>query len=190
MALCDILIDANIQAKCDNPFYGGYKPIGWIINKDDIEEFEKEGNILNALTLKEGKQSYQIQSVGTQPTATTQTFVKGNYYNKWNIVVNVALLDHGADIIESIITPMSSGARFVVILEHQYTEQGGGENKPMFEVFGLAKGLQLQDGASREEYNEDLNGGWNLPLEENGAPTPSYFINNRTIVDGLKTPAI
>ena len=189
MALCDILLDANIQAKCDNPFFGGYTQKGWIINKDDIEEYEREGNKIASLSLKSGAKAYQIQSIGSQPTATTQTFVKGNYYNKWNVVVTLALLDHGAQVIDDIITPMASGSRFVVILEHQYKEQGGGELKPMLEVFGLAKGLQLQDGASREEYNEELNGGWNLPLEEVGAPTPSYFIN-KSVVENLLTPIV
>ena len=181
MALCDILLNANIQAKCKDPFYGTYKQEGWIINKSDIASYELDADGVNvsSLTLKSGAMAYKIQSTGQQPTATTQTFVKGNYYNKWNVVVNVAVVDHGAEIIRDIIRPLQSSSKFVVILEHEYQN--------MCEVFGLAKGLSLQDGASREEYNEDLNGGWNLPLEENGSPMPSYFID-KSIVEGLQTP--
>lgn len=187
MALCDILIDANIQASCDNPMYGGYEQTGWIINKSDIVSHTITEGAVTAITLREGAMSYQIQSTGGQPTPTTQTFVKGNFVNKWNNVVTMALLDNGPEAYKNVIRPMASGAKFVIILEHSRKTESG---EPLFEIFGLSKGLTLQDGASREEYNEDLGGGWNLPLEEIGAPTPSYFITDRSIVDDLRTPAV
>lgn len=187
MALCDILIDQNIQANCDNPMYGGYEQIGWIINKSEIASTTIENGTLTAISLKNGAKAYQIQSNGTQPTPTTQTFVKGNYYNKFNNVVTMAFLDNGVNAYNNVIKPMASGAKFVVILEHS---RKNADDTPLFEVFGLSKGLTLQDGASREEYNEDLGGGWNLPLEENGAPTPSYFITDKSIVEGLQTPEV
>lgn len=187
MALCDILIDANIQASCDNPMFGGYEQMGWIINKSDIASTTIEEGVVSAITLKKGAKAYSIQSNGAQPTPTTQTFVKGNYYNKWNNVVTMTLLDNGVDAYNKVIKPMASGAKFVVVLEHSRKQEDG---TPLLEVFGLSKGLQLQDGANREEYNEDLGGGWNLPLEENGAPTPSYFITEKSIVEALLTPAV
>jgi hypothetical protein len=168
------------MAQCEDPFFCGYKQTGYIINKDDIKDYDIEDAFITLLNLKEGAKVYKIQSTGTQPTATTQTFVRGTYYNKWNNVVNIAVVDHGADILNNVIRPMQSGAKFVVVLQHEH----GGQ----YEVFGLAKGLQLQDGASREEYNEELNGGWNLPLEENGAPMPSYFFEDNTIFEELLTP--
>lgn len=187
MALCDILIDANIQADCDNPMFGGYEQTGWIINKSDILTTSITEGVVASINMKPGTNAYQIQSTGQQPTPTTQTFVKGNYYNKWNNVVTIALLDNSPEAYNNIIKPMASGAKFVVILEHSRKSADG---SPLFEVFGLSKGLTLQDGASREEYNEDLGGGWNLPLEENGAPTPSYFITDKSLIDDLKTPAV
>lgn len=187
MALCDILIDANIQASCENPMFGGYEQLGWIINKSDVATTTIEEGVVSAISLKEGAKAYQIQSMGGQPTPTTQTFVKGNFANKWNNVVTMTLLDNGVEAYNNVIKPMASGAKFVVILEHSRRNADG---TPLFEVFGLSKGLTLQDGASREEYNEDLGGGWNLPLEENGAPTPSYFITDKSLVEGLETPAV
>ena len=195
MALCEQLLNANIQSDCDNPMFGGYKPIGWIINKDDILSFATGKNdfpsvSVTSIALKEGAQAYKIQSIGSQPTATTQTFVKGTYYNTWTNVVNIALLDHGGHVVQDIITPMASGAKFVVILEHERTERNENDTFPAFEIFGLDKGLSLQDGASREEYGEDLKGGWMLPLEETDAPRPSHFCFDRELIEGLETPAV
>jgi hypothetical protein len=193
MALCDILIDSDITSKCEDPFYGGYKNIGYIVNLDDIDSWSHDEGVVDEFILKEGKKLFKIQSIGTQPTPTTQTFVKGNFYNKWNNTVNLALLDHSPEAVNNIIKPMSSGARFVVFLEHRkmITTKGdsGLESAETFEVFGLTKGLQLQDGASREEYNEELDGGWNLPLEELGAPVPSYFIH-KSFIDPFLTPEV
>lgn len=193
MALCDILIDADITSQCDNPFFGGYKNIGYIANLDDIDSWSHTNGVIDEFIMKEGKKLFKIQSVGTQPTPTSQIFVKGNYYNKWNNSVNLALLDHSPEAIENIIKPMASGARFVVFLEHRKMIMTTGDDEirsgETFEVFGLTKGLQLQDGASREEYNEDLDGGWNLPLEELGAPVPSYF-TNKNYIESYFTPSV
>lgn len=197
MALCEQLIQSNIQSDCNNPMFGGYKPIGWIINKEDILSFttsESGGDFpsegVTAITLKEGAQAYKIQSIGSQPTATTQTFVKGTYYNTWTNVVNIALLDHGGHVVQDIITPMASGAKFVVALEHERMASKGENKMPSIEIFGLDKGLSLQDGASREEYGADLKGGWMLPLEETDAPRPSHFCYERDVFEALETPAV
>jgi hypothetical protein len=190
MGLCEQLIKSNIQSDCNNPIFGGYKNIGWIINKADVDSWAKsndEGSLLvSNIKLKSGAQAYKIQSLGSQPTPTTQTFVKGNFYNTWNNVVTIALLDNSEAITREIIMPMASGAKFVVILEHERTENG----TPQFEVFGLSKGLQLQDGTNREEYNADLKGGWNIPLEETESPVPAYYIEDRSVIEGLETPAV
>lgn len=188
MGLCEQLIKANIQSDCNNPMSGGYKKIGWIINKEDIlswKKKEQEGSLeIESITLKTGAQAYAIQSLG-QATPTTQTFAKGTYYPSFNNTITIALLDNSEAITREVVMPMTSGT-FVVILEHERVV----DDKPQFEVFGLSKGLTLQDGASREEYNEDLKGGWSLPLEETNAPVPAYYITDRSIVDELKTPAI
>jgi hypothetical protein len=192
MALCEQLLKSNIQSDCDNPMFGGYKPIGWIINKDDVESFEElledaqEGKLIEEIRLKQGAQAYRIQSIGSQPTATTQTFVKGTYYNTWTNVVNVALLDNSAGVTTNIVMPMASGAKFVVILEHERMNYGN----PLFEIFGLDKGLSLQDGASREEYGADLKGGWMLALEETDAPVPAHYCVSREVINSLETPAV
>lgn len=194
MGLCDILIDADIVRNCEEPFFGGYENIGYIVNKDDIKEYSVyDGVYLESFSLKEGKKAYKIESIGSQPTPTTQTFVKGKYYNKWNTLVNLVLLEHSPDAVNNIISPMASGASFVVLLKHKsnvrFAPEGINGGSGAWEVFGLTKGLTLQDGASREEYNEELDGGWNLPLEENGAPRPSYFISE-VLIEDLKTPAV
>ena len=191
MALCEQLLKSNIQSDCDNPMFGGYKPIGWIINKADVENFEEidedtNGKLIDGIKLKQGAQAYKIQSIGSQPTATTQTFVKGTYYNTWTNVVNIALLDNSAGVTTNIVMPMASGAKFVVILEHERMQDGA----PLFEIFGLAKGLSLQDGASREEYGADLKGGWMLALEETDAPVPAHYCVSREVIDSLETPAV
>lgn len=191
MALCEQLLKSNIQSDCNNPMFGGYKPIGWIINKDDVESFDEidedvNGKLIDGIRLKQGAQAYKIQSIGSQPTATTQTFVKGTYYNTWTNVVNIALLDNSAGVTTNIVMPMASGAKFVVILEHERMQDGA----PLFEIFGLDKGLSLQDGASREEYGADLKGGWMLALEETDAPVPARYCVSREVINSLETPAV
>jgi hypothetical protein len=52
MALCDILIDANIQASCENPMFGGYEQLGWIINKSDVATTTIEEGVVSAISLK------------------------------------------------------------------------------------------------------------------------------------------
>ena len=53
MALCDILIDADITSQCDNPFYGGYKNIGYIANLDDIDSWSHTNGVIDEFIMKE-----------------------------------------------------------------------------------------------------------------------------------------
>lgn len=194
MALCEQLIKANIQSDCNNPMFSGYTPIGYIINKDDIEAWnyaDDEHMLVDSISLKQGKQAFKIQSIGQQPTPTTQSFVEGNFYNTFENSVQIALLDNSPEITRDIIRPISSGAKFVVILEHERkaSTTDGSMGEVLLEIFGLDKGLKVSE-MVREEYSADYKGGWNITLKESDAPLPAKYAYGKSIIAEIETPAV
>lgn len=193
ITLCDNFLAGDVQGvNCSNPIYGKYKKTAYIINKDDIDSVTYDGTngfMITAITMKSGKSAYQAIVPNSNPYPTTTTLVKGAASNKFNKTVGLSLNDNTPDFIDSIVNPITSGGRYVVILTHERESEG------QFEIFGLEKGLEVADGGTREEYNEDTDGGWDITLEEMGAPSPALFIWNtdkattETALVALLTPA-
>lgn len=192
MGLCEQYLNSHIQSDCNNPSFEGYERKGWIINKSDVANYKLKEKIgggisvtLESLTLKEGAQAFNIISMGTQPTPSKVDGARGTFTSYFTNGITLVLLNRTPNVVEDIVIPMNSGLEVVVILQ---PKQKNTDGTPMFEVYGLTKGLTGL--ARRDEYNADLQGGWEITLTEENAPVPFHFITDQSIVEGLETPAV
>ena len=191
---CDEFLSSDIQGvNCDNKMYGKYKNVCYIWNKEDLALSTPDGANgfkITALTMKSGRAAFQAYIPTSTPFPTTITLVKGAASNKFNKTVQLSLQDNSPDFIQNVIEPLTSGGRFVAMLIHEREGEG------RYEIFGFEKGLEAADGTSREEYSEDTDGGWNVQLEEMGAPSPAVFFwdtdeaTTAAAVTALLTPAV
>lgn len=191
MGLCEQYLNSNIQSDCANPSYEGYERKAWIINKSDIVSYQTKTKdngislVVDSLTLKQGSQAFNIISMGTQPTPSKVDGGRGTFTSYFTNGITLVLLDRTPKAVEDIIIPLNSGLEVVVILQ---PKQKNTDGAPMFEVYGLTKGLTGL--ARRDEYNADLQGGWEIALTEENAPVPFHYITDASLVKGLETPAV
>ena len=67
MPVCEFLVSQDIAINCSSPIFAGIKPLGIIINKNDIASISQTGNVVDSIVLKSGKKGYQIEQMGQQP---------------------------------------------------------------------------------------------------------------------------
>lgn len=174
---CDFKIAQDISASCDNPQVQGLKNIGYIMNYDDIDfdNIVKDADnefIITTLPLKTGKRAYKCYVPGKTPfTGTQAEFAEGTYRNKFNKTAAIVVLDSGPDVVKNIINPLANGL-FVFVMENKYQ---GADKKNTFEIYGLEQGLAQSEGANAK-YSDDYDGGWNVTLVENNAPSAGIFL--------------
>ena len=121
MGKCEYLIAAAISENCDDPITKGLEKRGIIINRDDIDwsgvtYADGKTNVIEALTMLEGKQAYEIYQPSITPFNGTNTAAAvGTNRTSFTKQVKIWLPDSGPDVAENIIDPLPNGS-FVVII--------------------------------------------------------------------------
>lgn len=170
--LCEKLISSAINTgSCDDIIYGGYEQIGYIFNKKDISAFTRSGNLISAITMKQGKKGYHIYQPSKQPfSGSNVTLNEGTSKNKFDKNASFVVLNDGAKVCENIIDPIANG-EFVVITEQKFTNS---TNDNKFEVIGIEMGARAT-AVDKDRYSEDTDGGWAVTLTETAAPSAGVF---------------
>lgn len=169
MAVCEFLVSQDIAINCSSPIFAGIKPLGIIINKNDIASISQTGNVVDSIVLKSGKKGYQIEQMGQQPfNGTNNEMQEGDVMNTFNKVVNFIVLDNNPDVSAKVIEPMANG-EFVVIIRNQYNLEA---KKNGYEIIGLDKGARATSIVQNKYENM---GGWACELTETETPNPSTF---------------
>lgn len=189
MALCNYLIEKNIQADCASPIFAGVEAVGYIINRSDIKSFMKANGIVSAIGLNSGAKAYLIQQMGQQPfNGTGSEFQQGEVMNTFNRKVQFIILDNSPEVAEDIVNPMANG-EFVVIVENKYKDD---TKSNAFEVYGLDKGARAT--AITEDKYQNM-AGWVCELTETETPNSNTFFwdtdydTTKAALEALLTPA-
>lgn len=168
--VCEYLIASDITANCSSLIRPGVQPIGYIINKGDIDSVVESDGIVTSITLKTGKNAYQIQQVGQQPfNGTSIELQEGDYVNTFNKVVSFVILDNSPSVSKDIVEPLANG-EFVVILENKYNVAA---SRNAFEIIGLETGAKAT-AISQNKY-ENLSA-WSVELTESETPVANKFV--------------
>lgn len=171
MAICEHLIKSDVVANCSNPIFAGLEPLGYIMNRADIDSFTEADGVVSTITLKTGKKAYHIQQMGSQPFNGTNTEMQsGDFMNTFNKVASFIILDNGSKVSTDIIDPMSNG-EFVIVLENKYKNATG----EAFEVVGLDRGARAT-AITRNMYEN--NAGWQCELTESEVSNSAKFFFN------------
>lgn len=179
---CDFKLAADIAPDCDSPQTQGLQNIGYLMNYDDVDRdnIVKDADneyIITTLPLKTGKRAYKCYVPGKTPyTGTQSEFAEGTYRNKFNKTAAIVVLDSGPDVVKNIINPLANG-KFVFVMENKYQ---GKDKKNTFEIYGLEQGLSQTEGANAK-YSDDYDGGWNVSLQEQNAPSAGIFLFDESI---------
>lgn len=177
MAQCEKSIAADIQQDCTNPIYTGHEPVGYIINRKDIDTITRTGNVISAITLKTGKHAHHIYQDNKNPfNGSTTAFAEGTVTNKVNKTAAFVVLNDGPDVCEDIIDPALNG-EFVVILGRKWSADDG-EGK--FRVIGSETGARCTACEGNPD-SADTDGGWSITLTETNAPSSGVFFFSTSI---------
>lgn len=181
MAVCDYLVQKDIEVNCTDPLVQGVEAEGVIINRQDIDFSAvtydtAKANIIKTIALKTGKKGYRVVQGGNSPFTGTKTeLATGTYRNTFTNTVSLVVLDNDPDVCKDIIDGLANGS-FVVILENKYkglNKTNAGE--AAFQVYGWAQGLMATE-ITNEKYSEDTDGGWLVNLQETKAPRSGMFM--------------
>ena len=170
--ICPVKISAHIKENCSNPNFGGLEQVGYIINKEDIDAYVRDGATISSLVLKTGAKAYAVQNAQKSPfngTATSMT--SGNAKNTFNRTCVILVPSNDPETSENVIDKLANGS-FVVILENQYKNTAGDN---AFEVFGIDKGLKAS-AIENDKYAEETDGGWKVTLVEEKTPHSATFL--------------
>ena len=170
MALCDYILEHDIQSSCVGNVKGA-KPDGLLINRSDINmasvTYDADNPfIITALPLKSGKTAYDIVQSGKTPfSGTQQELTEGTYINTYTNTVQFVILNQGTTTADQVFALMNG--EFVVILQN---------NNGTYQVYGLEGGLRAS-AMVRELYNDDTLSGWLVTMTEENATKGNLFIN-------------
>lgn len=179
MALCDYILEHDIQSSCVGNVKGA-KPDGLLINRSDINMAgvtydEDNPFIITALPLNAGKQAYNIVQSGKTPfSGTQQELTEGTYINTYTNTVQFVILNQGQSTADQIFALMNGD--FVVVLQNNAMKT--------FQVYGIESGLKAS-ALVRELYSDDTLSGWLVTMTEENAVKGNLFIN-QTIYESLK----
>lgn len=179
MALCSALISQDIQKSCDDPIVKGFKKIGVIINREDVDFVNSvtAGNVISTLAIKTGKKGYLVEMDTKNPFNGTNTEMQANdIMNTFTNNVGFVVLNNGPDVAENIIDQLKDG-EFVVVLQSEYNNEHKAitPSDSVFRVYGWQRGLKAS-AISNDAYSEDTAGGWSVTLEETEVPKSALFM--------------
>lgn len=179
MALCDYILEHDIQSSCVGNVKGA-KPDGLLINRKDINMAgvtydEDNPFIITALPLNAGKQTYNIVQSGKTPfSGTQQELQEGTYINTYTNTVQFVILNQGTTTAEQVFALMNGD--FVVVLQNNAMNT--------YQVYGIESGLKAS-ALVRELYSDDTLSGWLVTMTEENAVKGNLFID-KTIYESLK----
>lgn len=179
MALCQSLISQDIQKSCDDPIVKGYKKVGVIINREDIDYVNSvtAGNVISTLKVKTGKKGYWIEMDSNNPFNGTNTEMQAaDIANTFTNTVAFTVLNNDPDVCENVIDQLKSG-EFVVVLQNEYNNEHKATtpSDSVFQVFGWQRGLKAS-ALSRDAYSDETGGGWLVNLQETEVPKSGLFM--------------
>ena len=178
MALCDYILEHDIQSSCVGNVKGA-KPDGLLINRSDINmasvTYDADNPfIITALPLKSGKTAYDIVQGGKTPyTGSQQEMQEGTYQNTLTNTIQFVILNQGLTTANQIFALMNGD--FVVVLQN---------NNGTYQVYGIEAGLRAS-AMVRELYNDDTLSGWLVTMTEENAVKGNLFIDS-TLYETLK----
>ena len=179
--LCKTFIDSCIAADCSNMMYAGVAPEALLFNFDQISSAPVTDNVISAITMKTHTVgstetpycAYTVQQLGNRPYDGSQTeLVEGNYGNKFNHTVVLAVPDNGPSISHNIIDALANG-RFMAILQNDYVHTGSNAGDNKYQVYGASKGLRASS-IVRQVWGDDESF-WIVTLVEENAPVSGIF---------------
>jgi len=144
----------------------GIKNMLYFINIDDVDKdkctFDPDNpTLLTQLVLKSATPeltAFQVEGYNYSNEHDT-ALVKGRYYNSWEHNIRYRIFDNTPDVKLWIKTALN--ARFVVIIENNYTSEASPVGNTVFEVLGWDFGLEIKE-CTRVAADEELAGGWNI----------------------------
>lgn len=168
MATCQTSLSGNILNDCTEVIGAGVRNTAWIIPLSAIATVARTGNIVSALTLKEGAKAFSAFMPGSTPFTGTNTSGDGDAslisYNK---VVSMMLYANTPNNSENIKALCDNPHAVVLELKSQDPTQSAG-----FVVIGLEQGAY---GANPSWNIYENKGAWTIEMTETGAPTPQVF---------------
>ncbi len=144
----------------------GIKNMLYFINIDDVDKdnctFDPDNpTLLTQLVLKSATPeltAFQVEGYNYSNEHDT-ALVKGRYYNSWEHNIRYRIFDNTPDVKLWIKTALN--ARFLVIIENNYTSEASPVGNTVFEVLGWDFGLEIKE-CTRVAADEELAGGWNI----------------------------
>lgn len=199
MDLCQSLISQDIQKSCDDPLVKGFKKVGVIINREDIDYVNSvtAGNVISTLKVATGKKGYWVETDSNNPFNGTNTeMVANDIANTFTNTLAFVVLNNDPDVCENIIDKLKSG-EFVVVLQAEYdnAHKAATPSDSVFRVFGWQRGLKAS-AISNNAYSDETGGGWLVNLQEVEVPKSGLFMYNtdyattKAAFDALTTTAV
>ena len=189
MALCEYLLNGNIDNSCD--IIGGLREIGYIANKSDITGYTESSNTISALTFDTGKLMYKIYTPTKTPfTGSNTALEESDIVNRFTNTVSFVILENDATT-AGIIEKLANG-KFVVVLHNEYEGTSGAS---AYSVYGIERGLRATE-ITRDPYADETAGGWQVTMTETGAAKSEHFFyvtslaNTTSTLEGYCTPVV
>jgi hypothetical protein len=154
----------------------GYERVAVLINREDIDftsvtYSENRKNVLTALSLKAGKQGYEVHQMGGDPFTGSNAALESNaYFNSITKNVVIAVINNDRDVSGKFVDPLING-EFVAVLERK---DKGKDQASAFEVVGFHNGLSLS-ALAEDPYGDNYGGGL-YTLTETAAPISRLYL--------------
>lgn len=177
LTLCGASIMGHIKPDCNNIITPGLEQIGVIINKNDIAGYTVDSsspNVIEGVTLKQGKKGYVIYQMGSQPfNGTAVAFEEGSVVNTFTNTCSFVILDNGPQVCNDVVDNLANG-EFVVLFKNKFSELDNGNHTGYWQVMGKERGLKAT-GIDCDKYSDDTNSGWAITLTETKATKSAWF---------------
>ena len=194
LTLCGADIRAHVKPDCDNVITAGIEQVGVIVNKGDIASYtisSDNPNVVEAITLKDGKKAHIIYQMGSQPfNGTTVSFEEGTVVNTFTNTCSFVILDNGPEVCSDVVDQLANG-EFVVLFKNKFSAKNAdGKYDGYWQIMGKERGLK-STGIDCDKYSDDTNSGWQITLTETKATKSAWFFfktdeaTTETAVQGL-----
>ena len=148
---CAKLTAGLVAAICDKPPVAGTLGRVILINYSDIDRTLSTVTdyLITSLVLKTGKTAYAFESLDDAVLASS-TLSKGKYFSQWDQSITLRIFTKSQlakDFMETL-----KLAKIVAIVENK---DFGGDGKARYEAYGWDTGLELNEGSTTSEYQDN-----------------------------------